>query len=60
MVFCEFQQSCRVLFGCRLSTFYFLDVELFIRLTVCVFGGHWSNFVYVLLSILVLRVGCVM
>ena len=32
--------------------------ELFIRLTVRVFRGRWSNFVCVLLSLLVLRVGC--
>ena len=29
--------------------------ELFIRLTVRVFRGRWSNFVSVLLSLLVLR-----
>ena len=32
--------------------------ELFIRLTVCVFHGRLSNFVCVLLSLLVMRVGC--
>ena len=32
--------------------------ELFIRLTIRVFHGRWSNFVCVLLSLLVLRVGC--
>ena len=31
--------------------------ELF-SLSVRVFRGHWSNFVCVLLSLLVLRVGC--
>ena len=31
--------------------------ELFIQLTVRVFRGRWSNFVCVLLSLLVLRVG---
>ena len=31
--------------------------ELFIRLTVHVFRGRWTNFVSVLLSLLVLRVG---
>ena len=32
--------------------------ELFIRLTVRVFRGRWSNFVCFLLSLLVLRVRC--
>ena len=32
--------------------------KLFIRFTVRAFRGRWSNFVCVLLSLLVLRVGC--
>ena len=32
--------------------------ELFIRLTVRVFRGRWSNFVCVLLSLMVLNAGC--
>ena len=35
-----------------------LEKVLFIRFTVRVFRGHLSNLVCVLLSLLVLRIGC--
>ena len=40
------------------QTDHLFGKELFIRLTVRVFRGRWSNFVYFLLSLLLLRVGC--
>ena len=47
-------------FSIRVAECYLLGKELFIRLTVRVFSGRWSNFVSVLLSLLILRVGCEM
>ena len=45
-------------FSIRVAEYRLFGKELFIRLTVRVFRGCLSNFVCVLLSFLVLRVGC--
>ena len=47
-------------FSIRIADNHLFENELFIRLNERAFRGRWSNFVYVLLSLLVLRwdVGC--
>ena len=47
-----------LLFLIRVLNDHLFGKEQFIQFTVHVFHGHLSNFVCVLLSILVLRVGC--
>ena len=47
-----------LLFAIRVAKYHLLGKELFIRFTVRVFRDRLSNFVCVLLSLLVLRVGC--
>ena len=41
-----------------LLPFSMFEKDLYIRFTVRVFRGRWSNYACVLLSLLVLRVGC--
>ena len=45
-------------FTIRVAKDHLFGKKLFLRLTVRVFPGRWSNFVCVLLSLLVLRMGC--
>ena len=47
-----------LLFSIRVAEHHLFGKELFIGFPVCVFHGHLSNFVCILLFLLVLGVGC--